>query len=322
MLIAASILTALWLLLFLSGTRVSQLPAPVFLVQLAHMKQEAQERQQAALGKEVSVRTGRKKRKKTKSTQPPSKIIYVPAYKLYELVKVETRFPMVLHMLHSYLLQYYRYQWSFEATVYLVNEAVGKALLIAVAGCWIAYAAEEWAIALVAVLVAVVSVLQLYQGTKSALAQRKRAMLTELPKLLTQLTLLVGAGESVLQSFIKCIKSKQDSKHPLYVEWREAVIELNNGASFASVIEKLNRNCALQQMSMLTTILLLNVRKGGEHFISSVQELNLSLWESRKTVARLKGEEASSKMIFPLVGILLLLMVLVVAPAVMMMQIM
>jgi len=322
---AAVILTLLWLLLYMNGMRENEQPSEEFARRLAHLKLEAKERQQAALGKaEQSVTDKHKqkagKRKKAKPVKPTSKLIYAPAYVLYEKLKLEQRAPMLLHMLHSYLMQYHRYQWSFEATVFMLNESIGGALLVLVAGCWLAYALNESAIALVAVAVSAVIVLQLYQGTKNALSQRKRAMLMELPKLLTQLTLLVGAGDSVQQSFVKSIKNKQESKHPLYVEWNEAVFELSNGASFVTVIEKLNRNCALQQMSMLTTILLLNYRKGGEHFINSVQELNMSLWESRKTIARLKGEEASSKMIFPLVGILFLVMVLVVAPAIFMMQ--
>src|SRR5690606_31720836 len=134
---------------------------------------------------------------------------------------------------------------------------------------------------------------------------RRKAILMELPKLLTRITLLVGAGETVMQAFTKCVQHKPVSQHPLYVEWREAVHQLNNGVPFSSAVERLNRNCALQQMSLLTTYLLLSYRKGGEHFISSIQELNLSLWETRKHMARTRGEEGSSKMIFPLVGILL-----------------
>jgi len=325
MLYAAVIITLLWLLLYMNGMRVNEQPSEEFARRMAHLKLEAKERQQAALGKgERLIKDKHKqragKRKRAKPVKPTSKLIYAPAYVLYEKFKLEQRAPMLLHMLHSYLMQYHRYQWSFEATVFMLNESIGGAMLVLVAGCWLAYALNESAIAFVAVAVSIVIVLQLYQGTKNALAQRKRAMLMELPKLLTQLTLLVGAGDSVQQSFVKSIKNKQESKHPLYVEWNEAVFELSNGASFATVVEKLNRNCALQQMSMLTTILLLNYRKGGEHFINSVQELNMSLWESRKTISRLKGEEASSKMIFPLVGILFLVMVLVVAPAIFMMQ--
>src|SRR5690606_37976764 len=330
MLCAAGLITLLWFMLYVMGMRVSQLPSEQFIKEIMQLKLEAKERQLAAAGKDSKAthaamdkpKKKAKARRKYKQAKPPSKLIYAPAYLLYEKLRLEQRAPMLLHMLHSYLMQYHRYQWSFEATVFMLNEAIGGALLVLVAGCWVAYSLNENAIAIIAVVIAVVMVLQLYQGTKNALAQRKRAMLMELPKLLTQLTLLVGAGDSVQQSFVKSMKNKQNSKHPLYVEWNQAVFELSNGASFGTVVEKLNRNCALQQMSMLTTILLLNYRKGGEHFINSVQELNMSLWESHKTIARLKGEEASSKMIFPLVGILFLLMVLVVAPAIFMMQFM
>lgn len=312
MLIAAFLVTLLWLLLALQGLRSSLLPNEQFIAGVTLAKQEARQRQQAASGKPQA--------KRRKSSKPSSKLIYAPAYRLYNVAGLEQRAMTLLHVLHSYMLQLHRYQWSFDGTVYLLNEAVGQALLVLVVGCWLAYAAEEWAIAAISLVIAIVLVLNVFQSAKAALAQRRKAMLMELPKLLTRLTLLVGAGDSIQTGFIKCAQHKQASDHPLYVEWNEAVHELKNGVSFSVVVEKLNRNCAVQQMSLLTTILLLNYRKGGEHFISSVQELSLSLWETRKTMARTKGEEASSKMIFPLVGILLLLMMLIVAPAIFMMQ--
>jgi tight adherence protein C len=85
-------------------------------------------------------------------------------------------------------------------------------------------------------------------------------------------------------------------------------------------MERFNRSCAVQEVSIFTTVLLLNYRRGGEHFVLALRELSYTLWEKRKAIARTRGEEASSKLVFPLVGILLVLMILVAAPAVLLMS--
>nr|WP_306812652.1 type II secretion system F family protein [Paenibacillus soyae] len=132
--------------------------------------------------------------------------------------------------------------------------------------------------------------------------------------------LLVGAGETVQGAFIRCLEGKEGSNHPLDREWQAAVAAMRNGQSFSGAIEQFNRSCAVQEASIFTTVMLLNYRKGGEQFVLSVRELSYSLWEKRKEIARTKGEEASSKLVFPLVGIMFILMILVAAPAVLMMS--
>jgi len=319
MLIAALTVTLIWLLLLVYGRYVNGIPSKEIIKYVVLTKAELKQRLRATTT-EGELSSSKASPPRTKPVKLPSPLIYIPGYALYELAKLEQRAITMIHMLHNYMMQLHRYQWSFEGTVFLLNEMIGLALLILVVGSWLAYAMEEWAINGICLVVAVVLIINLLQSTKQMLDKRRKAMLMELPKLLTRITLLVGAGETVVQAFTKCVLQKQESKHPLYVEWREAVHQLNNGVSFSVAVERLNRNCSLQQMSLLTTYLLLSYRKGGEHFISSVQELNLSLWETRKQLARTKGEEGSSKMIFPLVGILLMVMILIVAPAIMMMN--
>jgi tight adherence protein C len=64
----------------------------------------------------------------------------------------------------------------------------------------------------------------------------------------------------------------------------------------------------------------MNYRRGGELFVMSLRSLNRDLWEKRKAMTRILGEEASSKLIFPMLLILLAVMIIVAAPAVMLMD--
>lgn len=261
-----------------------------------------------------------KKQKKKNSSLNDHKLILGPGSSCYDLLQLERRSSQLLHHLHTHLLQLNRQQWGFEQTVQAFTIVIGQALLVLLISLWVALLSEEQAVITVGVLIAIIVIVKLFQDSKKKVQQRKQAILLELPIMLTRLTLLVGAGETVQQAFMKSIVGKEGSKNPLHIEWNNTVHEIRNGASFLQSIEKLNRNCAVQQIAVFTTILLLNYRRGGEQFVTAVQDISLSLWETRKNMARVRGEEASAKLIFPLVGVLLLVMILIITPAILFMQ--
>lgn len=257
-----------------------------------------------------------KAKKKSNNKLEESKLIVYPAYAAFTSFQLERRLSQLLHYLHSFMLQLHRQQWSFEQTLQAFIATLGQALLVLICSLWFSVLSKETALFVVGLLISIIIFIRLFQEAKKQVQLRKQAILLELPLMLTRLTLLVGAGETVQQAFIKTVAGREQSQHPLHVEWSTVVYELSNGASFTACLEKLNRNCSVQQIAVLTTIILLNYRRGGEQFVTAVQDISLSLWETRKNMARTKGEEASSKLIFPLVGVLFLLMIIIMAPAI------
>lgn len=151
------------------------------------------------------------------------------------------------------------------------------------------------------------------------LKRKKRRILTELPELLNKLVLLVNAGETVQGALFRCLpEDPKDS--PLYLELQKMVNDLSNNHSLQQVMEEFGKRCSIQEVSLFTTTVLLNYRRGGEDFVHSLRELNRGLWEKRKALAKTLGEEASAKLVFPMVGIFLIVTVIVAAPAVLLMN--
>lgn len=151
------------------------------------------------------------------------------------------------------------------------------------------------------------------------LEKRRGQIIAALPDRLSKLMLLVGAGETVQGAFARCAEGGGSAAHPLDKEWREAVQSLRNGEPFSVCLERFNRNCAVQEASVFTTVLLLNYRRGGDHFVLALRELSFALWEKRKAMAKTRGEQASSKLVFPMAVILLVMMIIVAAPAMLLM---
>ncbi|MGX7417490.1 type II secretion system F family protein [Carnobacterium gallinarum] len=146
---------------------------------------------------------------------------------------------------------------------------------------------------------------------------RRMAIIHELPEFLNKLILLINAGETAQKAFIRCTLAKADfvDKSPLYYELAETVTKIENNLPFSEALNQLSKKCAIQEMSVFTTTLLLNYRKGGEQLVHSLKELSTTLWGKRKAQTQMKGEEASSKMVFPLIMIFGVVMVIVGYPA-------
>jgi tight adherence protein C len=161
----------------------------------------------------------------------------------------------------------------------------------------------------------------LYKNLASQLHKKKRQMLLDLPEMVNQIVLLVNAGESVQKALMRCIeRSANVSQSPLLSELAIAAYEIGMNASFTKSMEDFNKRCGVQEVSLFTTTLLLNYKRGGDELVMSLKELSFTLWEKRKAIAKTLGEEASSKMVFPMVFIFLVVMVVVAAPAILMME--
>ncbi|MBD0379382.1 type II secretion system F family protein [Paenibacillus sedimenti] len=151
--------------------------------------------------------------------------------------------------------------------------------------------------------------------------KKQQHMILELPEVLNTIVLLVNAGETVNRAWIRCVEArKHKGQTPLFKELAQAVHELEMNASFTKVMEDFSKRCALHEVSLFTSTLLLNYKRGGSDFVVALQALSLELWQRRKSVSRILGEEASSKLVFPMVLIFVVVMVIVAAPALLMMK--
>lgn len=151
--------------------------------------------------------------------------------------------------------------------------------------------------------------------------RRRRLIVMELPLFLNKLILLVNAGETVNQAIMRSIKHiEEQSNHPFYMELSLVLKQLNNNYSFQQAMEELSRRCAVQEVSLFTNTIVLNYRRGGSELVAALRGLAHQLWMTRKNLAKTLGEEASSKLVFPLVIIFVIVIVIVGAPAVMMLE--
>ncbi|AYB42457.1 type II secretion system F family protein [Paenibacillus lautus] len=243
-----------------------------------------------------------------------------PLLFLLERGKVPMRLPIVFYRMQASVQKIHGLRHSAEMTLLFMAEALAYTWLILIGGClWSLLSGDAIGLLTGLALGALLPV-ALVKDLHKKVTLREQDIVMEMPELLNKIVLLVGAGETVQRAIIHCVERNEDANHPLYAELKRMVLEWEGGHSFQQAFEQFNKRCGVQEVSIFTTTVLLNFRRGGSDFVLALRDLSRVLWEKRKAIARTRGEQASSKLVLPMVVIFMIVIVLLGAPAFMMMN--
>lgn len=243
---------------------------------------------------------------------------------LLDKINFISRFPSAAQKIHEKIIRLYGSKEGLDCTRLFLAQVMSGALLTFIGFTFITVTAGgDYSIFIFGILmvpvVAYVGILDLDKKIKT----REQNILIELPEFLNKIVLLVNAGETVQEAILKSgdrgagEPNIDPDKNPLFVELQLVVNELRINRSFSDALEDFSRRCAIPEISVFTTTVLLNYRKGGEDFVQALRELSEQLWEKRKAIARTQGEEATSKLVFPMIVLFIVLMAIVASPAMM-----
>ena len=73
----------------------------------------------------------------------------------------------------------------------------------------------------------------------------------------------------------------------------------------------------MREMRRFVSVILQNMHRGGSDVLTALREIGKELWSARKAAARRVAEETSTKLLFPMVLMLIAVIILAIAPAVM-----
>lgn len=249
------------------------------------------------------------------------KKLHAPFLFLLDRFEIGRRLPVLMFRMQHAIQKMYGVQHSGEKTLLYCAEMLTYSWLLLLAGCVLSLVGDTGLGGVAGGFVlGIVVPFAMYKDLYTKVKQREQDILIELPELLNRIVLLVGAGETVQRAIIHCVDSQGDRDHPLYNELRKTAGDWNNGYSFQQSFEQFSRRCGVQEVTIFTTTVLLNFRRGGGDFVLALRDLSHALWEKRKAVSRAKGEQASSKLVFPMVLIFFTIVVMIGAPAFMMMN--
>ncbi|SIQ65495.1 type II secretion system F family protein [Paenibacillus macquariensis] len=249
-----------------------------------------------------------------------SKVV-VPMLVILDKSKITTRFPFFFYKVQRSIQKIHGMRYSSEMTLLYLGEMMCYSWMLLCAGCVLSIGLGEKTGFILGGALAVLLPVAMVKDLYSKVQVRDQDILMELPELLNKIVLLVGAGETVQKAIAHCVERKKEQyDHPLYKELNRMIQDWDSGYSFQQAFESFSKRSALQEVSIFTTTVLLNFRRGGNDFVLALRDLSRTLWESRKMITRTRGEQASSKLVFPMVVIFMVVVVLVGTPAMMMMN--
>ncbi|MED4958724.1 type II secretion system F family protein [Paenibacillus macerans] len=245
-----------------------------------------------------------------------------PMLYLLERGKVSRRFPGVFFKVNRAVQKICGDRRSGEFTLLFLAETLTYSWLLLTLGCALSLLMNGDSSGLViGAVLALLLPAALIHDLHRKVVRREHAVILELPELLNKIMLLVGAGSTVQQAIKLCLERKREQEnHPLYRELFQMLREWEGGYSFQQAMEGFSKRCGIQEVSAFTTAVLLNYRRGGHDFALALRDLSHSLWEKRKAVSKTLGEQASSKLVFPMVLMFMAILLLVGAPAFMIMD--
>ena len=92
--------------------------------------------------------------------------------------------------------------------------------------------------------------------------------------------------------------------------------EMNTGVPERSAYERFARRCDTKEYLKLASLLSQNVKKGTTDILKLLEQESQSAFEQHKNLAKKKGEEAGTKLLFPMILMLMTVMAMLMFPAI------
>lgn len=150
--------------------------------------------------------------------------------------------------------------------------------------------------------------------------QEKNGLLEmEYPAIISKLTLYLGAGMSLKSAWHKTAKEGGEhttgKSNPVYEEMLLTYREMESGISEVEAYERFGKRIRLQRYIRLTTLLVQNLKKGNAALLFQLRQESFLALEERAAAVKKAGEEISTKLLFPMMLMMGMVMVLIMVPA-------
>ncbi len=146
------------------------------------------------------------------------------------------------------------------------------------------------------------------------------------PLIVSELSILMSAGMSFRKALerivTKYLQKKQTGEiRPGYEDILYTYRKMRDGMGELAAIEDLGLHSDSKEYRKLSMLLSQNLKKGSSELINTLEKEEKYAFELRKQRAIRAGEEASTKLLIPMAGMLFIIILILVVPALMQMNI-
>jgi len=175
------------------------------------------------------------------------------------------------------------------------------------------------------VFIAFVAIFALWKGMDQDLdkknEERKELLLIQYSEIVSKLQVLLSAGLTIRGSLERMsneylyLLQNGGKKKAAYEELVLSMKKLKDGMDEADCYRYFGERCSLICYRKLTSLLIQNMRKGNKGLLLALESESKLAFEERKMAVKRKGEEAGTKLIFPMMIMLFIVMILIMIPA-------
>lgn len=154
------------------------------------------------------------------------------------------------------------------------------------------------------------------------LQQRERELRRDYPEMIEQFVLLIGAGLTIKGAWLRMTenyqrqrKKKRSVRKILYEEMSVSVREMESGMSENRAYELFGKRMGSLPYMKFSTLLVQNLRKGSDDLLRLLEYEAVDAFRERKEHARKLGEEAGTKLLIPMMLMLIVVFAIILYAA-------
>lgn len=158
---------------------------------------------------------------------------------------------------------------------------------------------------------------------RKAERQRLHCLQWEYPQLVEQMAMLIGAGLTIRRAWERILSTARSmqknggaTSYLFLGEMQITSLEIQKGCGEKEAYERFGIRIGLESYRRFAAILTRNLEKGTRDISEMLAAEAREAWEQRKNEARKRGEEASTKLLFPMLCLFVLVLVILLFPAV------
>ena len=179
---------------------------------------------------------------------------------------------------------------------------IATGLLLDVGGCILAIALEF-----------------LYDSTlESKINTRREEIKREFPEFVNKMVLLVNAGMTITKIWEKIVL-ENTKQTPLQSELLQTYQDMQNGMGEIEAVDTFGRRCKVKEIMKFTTVISNSMKKGGDDLTATLMQQSRECWDMRCDQAKESGAKLGTKLLIPTFMVFFALILVVLAPAMMMM---
>ena len=150
---------------------------------------------------------------------------------------------------------------------------------------------------------------------------RKQSLFLAYPEFVSKLSLLLGAGMGISGALRKMEQmygqrlANGGRKEEAYEALHRMICEMDNGMGELRAYRTFSEDCDLQPYRKLATLLASGQKVGNRRLLEQLNEEADRVFSERKNAAKKLGEEAGTKLLLPMMMMLVIVMGIVMIPA-------